>query len=258
MSNLATAERVSCDASDNFVYARSILAYVDAAERVEGDLLEIGTGSGYGVGLLSKSAARYTTIDKHAPAVDIISTKGVNFVEATVPPIPFEDESFDTALSFQVIEHIEDDKSFIKEVSRVLRSGGRFILSTPNAPASLTRNPWHVREYRSEELDALVGEYFEIEAKCGVYGDEKVMSYYNKNRASVEAITRWDIFKLQYRLPRWMLQIPYDILNRINRRRLLNKNRELTTSIEMDNYFIAPLDSGRGEAFDLYYVLKKR
>ena len=33
-------------------------------------------------------------------------------------------------------------------------------------------------------------------------------------------ITRFDIFNLQYILPRWMLQIPYDILNRLNRKKL--------------------------------------
>ena len=45
MAKLHTAERVSNrDASDNFVFQRSILAYYKAAEIVSGDVLEIGTG----------------------------------------------------------------------------------------------------------------------------------------------------------------------------------------------------------------------
>ncbi|MFR9649130.1 MAG: class I SAM-dependent methyltransferase [Rikenellaceae bacterium] len=257
MSKLATAERVSKDASDNFVYARSLLAYVYASQAVTGELLEIGTGSGYGVETLAQSATKYTTVDKYQPIREI-TPQNTTFVEATVPPLPFEDESFDSALSFQVIEHIKDDKAFVREVSRVLRPGGKFILSTPNAPASLTRNPWHVREYTAEELDALVGEYFEIESRCGVFGNDKVMEYYTKNRDSVKAITRYDVLNLQYRLPRWMLQIPYDIANRLNRKRLLNKNRELTTSIKMDDYSVAPLDNGGDVAFDLLYILRKK
>ena len=63
----------------------------------------------------------------------------VEFREATVPPLPFENETFDCVVSFQVIEHIADDKEFVREVHRVLRKGGRFIVTTPNRPMSLTR-----------------------------------------------------------------------------------------------------------------------
>ena len=51
MGKLATAERVSRDASDNFVFQRSLLAYDRAAEIVSGDVLEIGTGTRYGIEL---------------------------------------------------------------------------------------------------------------------------------------------------------------------------------------------------------------
>ena len=45
---LQTAERVSArDASDNFLFQRSILAYYKAAQIVSGRVLEIGTGMGY-------------------------------------------------------------------------------------------------------------------------------------------------------------------------------------------------------------------
>ena len=47
MTKINTAERVSAEASDNFVFQRSLLAYHAAAERIAGDVLEIGTGSGF-------------------------------------------------------------------------------------------------------------------------------------------------------------------------------------------------------------------
>ena len=250
---LQTAERVSArDASDNFVFQRSILAYYKAAELVSGRVLEIGTGMGYGVEVVAP-AERFITVDKsQAYSVDLPSN--TEFRQMTVPPLDFADESFDYVISFQVIEHIKRDHDFVKEVSRVLRKGGSFIVSTPNAPMSLTRNPWHVREYRAEELRQLLAPHFESVEMLGVDGNEKVMAYYEKNREGVRRITRFDPLDLQHRLPRWMLQLPYDLLNRLNRRRLLNQNSDLTTSITRDDYRIGLVTDC---SFDLYFIARK-
>ena len=254
MAKIHTAERVSNrDASDNYVFQRSILAYYKAAELVSGDVLEIGTGMGYGVEVVAPSAKRYITIDK-SRAYNVELPANAEFREMTVPPLDFADESFDYVISFQVIEHIKNDKEFVAEVSRVLRKGGKFIVSTPNAPMSLTRNPWHVREYTAEELKALLSTNFSNIEMMGVSGNEKIMEYYEANRRGVERITRFDILDLQHRLPRWILQIPYDILNRLNRRRLLDQNNELTSSITMEDYSIEAVTE---ECFDLYFIAQK-
>lgn len=250
---IITAERVSCDASDNFVFQRSILAYYNASELIFGDVLEIGTGSGYGVEVIAPHANKFTTIDKH-PTQGLSLPDNCTFRQATVPPLPFDDESFDFVISFQVIEHIKRDKEFVKEVFRVLRPGGKFIVSTPNKKMSLTRNPWHVREYTADEFLLLLSDDFSSVKAMGVEGDSHVMEYYEKNREGVKRITRFDIFNLQYILPRWLLQIPYDILNRLNRRRLLKHNDNLTRSIKMDNYKIVAVHDN---CFDLYYVATK-
>ena len=64
MAKLHTAERVSQrDASDNFVFQRSILAYHRAAEIVSGRVLEIGTGMGYGIKVVAPSAKEFITIE---------------------------------------------------------------------------------------------------------------------------------------------------------------------------------------------------
>lgn len=171
-----------------------------------------------------------------------------------VPPLAFADESFDYVISFQVIEHIKRDREFVREVSRVLRKGGAFIVSTPNAPMSLTRNPWHVREYTAEQLKSLLTEDFSSVECMGVDGNEKIMAYYEKNRQGVERITRFDLLDLQHRLPRWMLQLPYDLLNRLNRRRLLEKNDQLTRSIAMEDYTVGPVTD---RSFDLFFIARK-
>ncbi len=254
MAKLHTAERVSrTDASDNYVFQRSILAYHYAAGLVSGDVLEIGTGMGYGIDVIAPSATSYTTIDKSC-AYDSSLPDNTRFQQMEVPPIGFADESFDYVISFQVIEHIKRDKDFVKEVSRVLRKGGKFIVSTPNAPMSLTRNPWHIREYTEQQLrDLLAADFSSIEV-YGVNGNEKIMQYYEQNRRSVERIMRFDILDLQHRLPRWILQIPYDVMNRLNRRRLLESNNELTRSIKMDDYSIGEISP---QSFDLYYIATK-
>ena len=254
MAKLHTAERVSrTDASDNYVFQRSILAYHYAAGLVSGDVLEIGTGMGYGIEIIAPSATSYTTIDKSC-AYDASLPDNTRFQQMEVPPIGFTDESFDYVISFQVIEHIKRDKDFVKEVSRILRKGGKFIVSTPNAPMSLTRNPWHIREYTEQQLrDLLAADFSSIEA-YGVNGNEKIMQYYEQNRRSVERIMRFDILDLQHRLPRWILQIPYDVMNRLNRRRLLESNNELTRSITMDDYSIGEISP---QSFDLYYIATK-
>ncbi len=252
---MQTAERVSGrDVSDNFVFRRSILAYHKAAEIVSGDVLEIGTGMGYGIDVVAPAADCFVTVDKTEPNFDAELPANAEFRRMTAPPLDFADGSFDFVVSFQVIEHIERDADFVREVSRVLRDGGRFIVSTPNAPMSLTRNPWHVREYTAEGLRRLLSRDFS-EVEClGVTGNERVMEYYAANKASVERIARFDIFDLQHRLPRRLLQIPYDILNRINRRRLLADNRDLTQSIAMDDYRIGPVTD---DCFDLFYIARK-
>lgn len=250
---IKTAERVSRDVTDNFVFQRSKLAYVEAAKRVGGRVLEIGTGTGYGIDIIAPNVEHFVTMDKTRSEELGAMPANVEFKEGVVPPLPFADESFDYVVSFQVIEHIKRDKEFVREVHRVLKKGGKFIVSTPNRPMSLTRNPWHVREYTAKQFGALLSSFAEVEA-LGVGGNERVWSYYEKNRESVQRITRFDIFRMQWWMPRWVLQIPYDILNRLNRRKLHNENRTLTENISMEDYSLQNVDN---KSFDLFYIATK-
>ena len=250
---LKTAERVSREVSDNFVFQRSKLAYVEAARRVDGRVLEIGTGTGYGVDIIAPSAVEFVTIDKTRSEELGTLPENVEFSVAKVPPLPFDDESFDYVVSFQVIEHIRRDRAFVEEVRRVLRKGGKFIVSTPNRPMSLTRNPWHVREYTAAEFKALLSDFSAVET-LGVAGNERVWDYYAKNRESVHRIMRFDVLRMQWWLPRWLLQLPYDVMNRLNRRRLHQANRSLTEGIMMDDYELREVDD---RCFDLFYIATK-
>ena len=160
-----------------------------------------------------------------------------------VPPLcDIENNSIDFVVTFQVLEHIKNDKKFIQEIYRVLKSGGKLILTTPNRLMSLSRNPWHVREYTPTTMKEILNTCFTNIKINGVFGNEKIMQYYNENKKSVNRIRRWDVFSLEKIMPRWLLQIPYDILNRFNRKKLQNSNESLVDDINYTDYSISEMN----------------
>lgn len=66
--------------------------------------------------------------------------------------------------------------------------------------------------------------------------------------------TRFDLLNLQQRIPRKLLQIHYDIMNRINRKMLLKQNSSLVNEIEMNDYFI---DVAKDDFLTFFMRLKK-
>lgn len=254
---IQTAERASSrDRVDNYVYQRCLFAYHEVLPRISGKVLEIGTGSGLGVELLSNTCSELVTIDKFMCDIDVSKYHNVKFIQMEIPPLAgFTDHSFDYVISFQVIEHIEDDHKFLSEIFRVLKPGGKCILTTPNKPQSLTRNPWHVREYTGQELELLLIQTgFSSVEKLGTFGNDKVNDYIQKNKESVNKITRFDIFNLQYRLPRRILQIPYDFFNRLNRNNIAKKDSELTSSLSVKDFYVSVQNN---ESLDLFFIATK-
>jgi SAM-dependent methyltransferase len=68
-------------------------------------------------------------------------------VRADVTSLPFPAASFDKVISSEVLEHLEDDASAMREVARVLRPGGACAVTVPNANYPLLWDPInYVRE----------------------------------------------------------------------------------------------------------------
>jgi SAM-dependent methyltransferase len=254
---MQTAERSSgAELSDNFIFKRHQLAYEEAAKLISGKVIELGSGMGHGTALLVPYSQEYIAIDKYAFESEELSQKyNFKFIQMNMPPLRgIPDSSCDFVVTFQVIEHIEDDVTFLKEIARILKPGGKLILTTPNIKMSLTRNPWHVREYNTAEMNEILTPFFSKITIKGVFGNQKITDYYLKNKASVEKITRFDIFDLQHRLPRTLLQVPYDIMNRINRKKLLSQNQNLVKDIISTDYFLADVNDS---CYDFFCICEK-
>lgn len=95
-------------------------------------VLEIGVGGGLDTSEFLRNGANVVSID-----FSKLSVKSANQMikEAQLEPniflsdatkIPFQDESFDTVYSYGVIHHIPDVENVLKEIHRLLRSGGNF------------------------------------------------------------------------------------------------------------------------------------
>jgi len=240
--------------SDNPIHQRLLKPYMETVSMVNGRLLEIGCGEGRGVDYLLPRATHYTAVDKNKALIKRLAGQypSSTFLQASVPPLPFDDKTFDTVVSFQVIEHIKNDHDFLQEIKRVLTPGGKAILTTPNGPMSLSRNPWHVREYTEAELTKLCSGLFEHVTVNGIAGNRRVMEYYERNKASVNKLMRFDVLDLQHRLPAAWLRIPYEWMNRINRNKLKHQSDELVRGITHKDYYLS--DSPE-TSLDLFCVL---
>jgi SAM-dependent methyltransferase len=105
-----------------------------------------------------------------------LSHPNFTMVQANLADMPFEDESFDVAVALSTIEHVglgwytkeergSSDEEVIAEVRRLLKRGGRFILTTPFGRRTVT--PVH-RIYDRAQLDRLLQGFHVLDRGYGV------------------------------------------------------------------------------------------
>ncbi len=127
-------------------------------------VLDIACGCGYGSYLLGERAAQVIAVDRNPQAISwakkYYSRENVHYFCREWQS--FEAENvYDVVVSFETIEHLYDDASFLVRVSEWLKPGGLFILSTPNEqymPFHRVSSTFHLRHYYPFEIERLLSE----------------------------------------------------------------------------------------------------
>jgi SAM-dependent methyltransferase len=165
-------------AEENYWFRRHEVVYQRLLDRCEGrDVLEAGSGEGYGADLIADVARTVIGLDYDDSAVAHVRARypRVDMRQGNLAELPLADASVDVVVNFQVIEHLWDQTQFVDECARVLRPPGVLLMSTPNritfSPGRDTPiNPFHTRELNAAELtELLTGSGFRVEAMLGVF-----------------------------------------------------------------------------------------
>ncbi len=144
-------------------------------------VLDIACGSGYGTQLLAKGGAKQVTgIDISIEAVSYArkyyGLKNVVYKIGDAEAIKEQRSSFDAVISFETLEHLLHPEKFLKEVTRVLKQDGIFIVSTPNRLLNTENsNPFHLKEFSLDELHSILSKNF---SSIFFYGQKPVHAPY--------------------------------------------------------------------------------
>lgn len=153
------------------IYLMHQASYVLAEKWIQGKaVLDYGCGSGYGAAKLAERAFSVCAVDVSEEAISYARKHYAkpNLSFERIQPeldLPYSSNQFDVVTSFQVIEHVSDDAHYIREVYRILKPGGVFLIITPDRthrlfPLQAPWNRWHIREYSPKSLSRLIDPVF--------------------------------------------------------------------------------------------------
>lgn len=116
-----------------------------------------------------------TGVDVDPRALELAAERGVVPVRANVEePLPFGDGTFDVVVAGELLEHVRDPADVVAEVLRVLRPGGAFVGSVPNAFRLQSRllflagrppedDPTHLHMYSASQVRSLLEGFARVE-----------------------------------------------------------------------------------------------
>lgn len=146
--------------------------YMWAAEYAQGDVCDLACGYGYGAEILTanKCVESYVGIDVSAEAIaqanQRFSINKRRYILGSAIDIPLLDQSVDTIVSLETLEHLDEPSVALKEFKRILRPDGILVGSVPSkyfddrAEEVYGKNPYHVTRFTHEYLTNLLGEQF--------------------------------------------------------------------------------------------------
>jgi len=189
--------------------ARHRAAYAYAIQRSSaspnGRILDLGCGTGYGTAELAAARPAVFAIDRISPDPEARHPHA-RFIRADAGAIPLRSGVFEMIVSFQVIEHLVDPGPYLDTIARLLAPGGFALITTPNRLQSDGENPFHVREYTADELEALLGARFDEVEMLGVSATSAPMAYHEARLRRIRRIVRLDPLGLRHILPRRLVE----------------------------------------------------
>jgi SAM-dependent methyltransferase len=181
-----TGERTLPDVpEENYWFRRHLVVYRWIAERVGGlRVIDMACGEGYGSDVLAGSAASVVGVDANPQAHEHARMRyrreNLRFERDLIETFA---QPADAVVFLQTIEHLQDPGAALEHFHALVGSGGAVYLSTPNvltlAPKGAERsdNPWHVHEYRAQELERLCREHFASVALFGLFHARKLRAH---------------------------------------------------------------------------------
>lgn len=140
--------------------------YRFATELVRGKkVLDLACGEGYGAHMLAQEAESVIAVDIDLASVRHATNRyaggNLRFLAGSVTQLAIRGTGrFDVIVCFEALEHVVDHAGLVDEVKRLLKEGGLFLVSTPNASVysgpSVTANPFHVHELDFDPFKALL------------------------------------------------------------------------------------------------------
>jgi SAM-dependent methyltransferase len=163
---------------ENYWFRRHEAAYLALAPYcAEAVVLEAGCGEGYGADLLAGTARLVVGLDYDELTAGHVGKAypRVRAVRGNLAALPVASSIVDVVANLQVLEHLWDQEGFLAACRRVLRPGGRLLITTPNritfSPGRDTPlNPFHTRELSGAELAELLRQAgFVVELLAGLH-----------------------------------------------------------------------------------------
>jgi SAM-dependent methyltransferase len=135
------------------------LKLIDGASR---NILSVGCGPAEGLNWLVPFAGKGgKVVGLDAELIHARGLSGVDFIVGRLENAPLENSSFDVVLTLDVLEHLDDDASGLREAVRLLKPGGLLLITVPALPSLWGGQDIvseHRRRYTRRSLERLLNE----------------------------------------------------------------------------------------------------